>query len=179
MKPWTVLHSRYLLERWWMKLREDHVRLPGGVEMPEFHVLEYPDWVCVLCFTEVGQVVMVEQYRHGIGRVSLELPAGAVDAGESPLAAAQRELREETGYEAGGWRLLGRCAPEPSKHTNYAYLYVADGARHAAAPTPDEGEALRVCLLDPAEMLRRADAGDLLHGIHLAAVFWARHRGWL
>lgn len=179
MKPWTVLKSRYLLERWWMNLREDHVRLPDGHEMPEFHVVEVPDWACVLCRTEAGEVVMVEQYRHGVGRSSLELPAGALDPGEPALAAARRELREETGYAARHWRLLGRCAPEPSKQTNHAHLFVADGARRVAEPAPDAGEALRVRLVSPADLLRLADEGEMIHGIHLAAVFWARHRGWL
>ncbi|GIV58976.1 MAG: NUDIX hydrolase [Rhodothermaceae bacterium] len=177
MRPWHVLHSRYLLRRWWMNLRVDHVRLPDGTELPEFHVVEYPDWACVVCFTEEGRLVMVEQYRHGIRRACLEFPAGAVDPGEEPLQAARRELLEETGYAADDWIGLGRCAPEPSKHTNYAHLYVARAARPVRAPAGDAGEDLRVCLLEPEDVLRRVETGDLVHGIHLAALFWARSLG--
>ncbi|WP_456424966.1 NUDIX hydrolase [Rhodocaloribacter sp.] len=177
MKPWETLKSRYLLKRWWMNLRVDHVRLPGGAELPEFHVIEYPDWACVVCFAEDGRLVMVEQYRHGIRRVSLEFPAGAVDPGEDRMAAARRELLEETGYAADEWMLLGQCSPEPSKQTNYAHLFVARGARRVADPAFDEGEDLRLCLLEPDEVFRRAESGEMIHGIHLAALFWARHRG--
>jgi len=177
MKAWEVVKSRYLLQRWWMSLREDHVRLPGGAEMPEFHVVEYPDWSCVVCFDEKGRVVIVEQYRHGIGRSSMELPAGAADPGEDPLTAAKRELREETGYEAEEWAYLGRCAPEPSKHTNYAHLYVARGGRRNHEQQLDHGEEIRVHLVEPAEVLRLVEEGDLVHGIHLAALFWAHYRG--
>ncbi len=179
MKPWKVLHSRYLLKRWWMNLREDHVLLPSGVELPEFHVVEYPEWAAVVCLTEAGDLVMVEQYRHGVQRTSLELPAGTVDEGEDLLAAAKRELREEAGYEAEDWTYLGRCAPEPSKHTNYAHIYVARGARFVASPDPDESEFLRLHLLAPQEALRLADEGEIVHGIHLAALLWASHRGLL
>lgn len=177
MQPWEVLERRYLLKRWWMNLRVDHVRLPDGTELPEFHVVEYPDWSCVVCFTERGDLVMVEQYRHGVERMSLEFPAGAVDAGESPLEAARRELLEETGYAAATWTLLGRCAPEPSKHTNMAHLYVALGARPVQRPQTDHGEQLRVCLLPPDEVAQRIAAGEVIHGVHLAAYFWARACG--
>ena len=177
MKPWETLKSRYLLKRWWMNLREDHVRLPDGTELPEFHVVEYPDWACTVCFSEDGRLVMVEQFRHGIRRMSLEFPAGAVDAGEDPMTAARRELLEETGYAADEWMVLGRCSPEPSKQTNLAHLFVARGALRVAEPACDEGEDLRVCLLKPDEVFRSAENGEMIHGIHLAALFWAHHRG--
>ena len=95
-----------LLERPWLKLREDRVTLPGRIEAFDFHVVEMPEWVGILAVTEHEQVLFVEQYRHGCGRVSLELPAGVIDPGEHPLAAAQRELLEETGYAAEDWRPL-------------------------------------------------------------------------
>ncbi len=177
MKPWKVLHTRYLLKRWWMNLREDHVQLPGGVELPEFHVIEYPDWVCVIALTETGEMLMVEQYRHGIRSGSLEFPAGAIDPGEAPLAAAQRELLEETGYQASEWTYLGRCAPEPSKHTNHAFFYVAQGARAVQEPEPEQSEHLVLRLLAPQEVLKRADEGGIVHGTHLTALFWAHFRG--
>ena len=179
MEHWKILNSRYLLRRWWMNLREDHVRLPGGMELEEFHVVEYPDWAAVVCLTEEGKLVMVEQYRHGVQRPSLELPAGAVEAGEAPLEGARRELLEETGYAAERWITLGTCAPEPSKHTNYAHFFVARGARRVRAPQPDAAEHLTVHLVEPAELLERAEGGELLHGIHLAALFWASRRGLL
>ena len=177
MQPWKTLESRYLLERPWLNLREDRVQLPGGAELEEFYVLEYPDWACVIPFTESGEVVMTEQYRHGVGRTSLEFPAGALDAGEDPLTAARRELLEETGYTAEAWTFLGRCAPDPSRHTHHAHLYVARGARRTVAPELDRGEQIRIRLLPPAEVMQRAERGEIFHSTHLMALFWARQQG--
>ena len=179
MLPWKTIDSHYLLKRRWINLREDHVRLANGTELDSFYVVEYPDWVAVLCFTEEGQVVMVEQYRHGIQQVTLEFPAGAIDQGEQPSLAARRELLEETGYVAEEWVSLGRCAPNPSKHTNFAHLFLARDARLIHAPHLDKSEAIEVRLLDVAEVLQKADAGEIQHSTHLAALFKAQHRGLL
>ena len=177
-QSWTVLARRYLLRRPWLNLREDHVRLPSGEEMAEFHLVEVPNWACVLCTTVEQEVVLVEQYRHGIERVTLELPAGVVEANESPVQAAQRELLEETGYVAETWTLLGTCAPDPSKHTNKAYLFVASDARRVRAQRLDASEAIHLRRLTPEALLARADRGEVEHGIHLTVLFWAVHRGW-
>ncbi len=160
-----------------MNLRVDHVRLPSGAEMEEFHVVEYPDWVAVLCFTDAGEVVLVEQYRHGIEQISFELPAGAIDADESAADAAKRELREETGYVSDDWHYVGRCAPEPSKHTNWAYVYVARGARLEEAPSLDETEHLNVHLRAPEDLMKMIHAGLFVHGPQLAGVLLAREKG--
>lgn len=178
-RPWTVLQTRYLLERWWLKLREDKVRLPSGVVLDEYHVLEYPDWACIVCLDQAGRLVMVRQYRHAIADTILELPAGAIDAGEDPLATAQRELLEETGYTAATWTYLGHCAPDPSRHAHDAHLFVARGAQQTAAPALDASEDLAVETHPVAEVLALADRGALRHGIHLTALFWAERRGLL
>lgn len=179
MDAWQTLESRYILKREWMSVREDRVRLPSGLELNEFHVVEYPHWVCILCLVEDGRAVLVEQYRHGIGRSSVELPAGAVDKGEEPLKAAQRELREETGYEAAEWHLLGRCAPNPGKQSSYAHLFVARGATRAGEQRLDSTEDIRVRLVPAGDLLAMADEGAIQHGIHLAALFWAAHKGFI
>lgn len=178
-QPWHRLSSRYLLKRWWMNIREDHVRLPNGVELEEFHVLEYPDWACVVALTEAGEVVTVEQYRYGIDEVTIELPGGALEPGEDPAVGALRELREESGYEADELRLLGVIAPDPTRHTNFAHLYFAPNARLAGAQQLDDSEDLHVRLIPAPELLRLADTGQLRHGIHLTAVLWAQVRGWM
>jgi 8-oxo-dGTP pyrophosphatase MutT (NUDIX family) len=179
MQPWTILSSRYLLRRWWMNLRQDHVRLANGTELEEFHVLEYPDWVSVLCLTGTDEVVLVQQYRHGIGQVTLELPAGALDAGEDPLEAARRELLEETGYASDDWHALGTVVPEPSRHSNRAHLFLARQSRYVQPPELDDAEAIAVQVRPLAEVLHLADTGAIGHGIHVAALFWARFRGLL
>ncbi len=178
-RPWTRLASKTLVDRWWMTLREDRVRLPDGPVLEEYHVAEYPDWTCALALTDDGQAVLVEQYRYGIDRVILELPAGAVDPGEDPAASVRRELREETGYEAREWVRLGRLAVEPGRHTNYGHAFVALGCRAVAAPDLEESEDLRVRLVPAASLPGLVEAGRVAHGIHAAAVFWALAKGLL
>ncbi len=179
IEPWTIRSSRYLLQRWWMSLREDHVALPGGPELPEFHVVEYPDWACAVCVTEDGDFVLVEQYRHGIGRSSLEFAAGAVDEGESPEETARRELLEETGYASDHWIFLNSAAPEPSRHTNWAHSYVALSARRVAEPRPDHGECLHVRLLSGPALRAAVSSGGFVHGVQLAALWQAAANGLL
>lgn len=162
-----------------MTLREDRVRLPSGHVLDEYHVAEYPEWACVLALTEDGRAVLVEQYRYGIDRVCLELPAGAVDAGEGFEAAARRELLEETGYASDDWVRLGALAVEPGRHTNYGHVYVARACWRAAEPAHDAGEDLVVRLVPAADLPALVEAGRLVHGVHAAAVFWAQARGWL
>lgn len=162
-----------------MTLREDRVRLPSGLILDEYHVIEYPDWACILALTDAGEAVLVEQYRYGVERLSVELPAGAIDDGETPFEAARRELREETGYEAKRWTPLGRLATEPGRHTSYGHLFVAEGARRVAAPVPDDSEDLAVRLVPTSRLTGLIEEGALFHGLHVAALLWARQRGLL
>lgn len=176
-RRWTTLASKTLLERWWLTLREDHVRLPTGAEIEEFHVAEYPDWALAIALTDDGRAVLVEQYRYAVDRVGLEFAAGVVAPDEPPLEAARRELLEETGYAADDWTALGRCAVEPARHTNYGHLFVARGARRVGAPVLDATEDLRVRLVPAAELVGIVERGEMVHGTHIAAVFWALQRG--
>lgn len=176
-RRWTTLSSKTLLERWWLTLREDRVRLPTGAEIDEFHVAEYPDWALAVAITDGGEAVLVEQYRYAVDRVALEFAAGVVAPDEPPLVAARRELLEETGYEADDWTSLGRCAVEPARHTNYGHLFVARGARQVQAPTLDDTEDLRVRLVTAASLADLVEQGAIVHGTHIAAVFWALQRG--
>ena len=162
-----------------MNLRMDHVRLPSGAEMPEFHVLEYPDWAATICIREDGRHVLVEQYRYGVHRLSLEFASGAIDPGESPEDGARRELLEETGYAADTFTHLGVFAPDPSKHTNWAHLYVAHGAKQVAEPQPDAGEDLRLVTLEVDELRQAVADNRIIHGIHIAAIGLAEARGLL
>src|SRR5262245_48933129 len=179
MQPWRVHKTRRLLERPWLTLHEQHVVLPGGAEIEQFHLIEAPDWVAVLALSETGEAVMVEQYRHGAASITRELPAGVIDDGEGPLDAARRELREETGYEAAEWQPLLEVATEPSRHTNRAYFFLARGARRVAEQALDASELIHVRLVPVRELLSAVDRGDIVHGLHIAAILMARHRGWL
>ncbi len=165
------------MDRWWLRLRADRVRLPTGAEIEEFHVAEVPDWALIVALTDGGQAVLVEQYRYPVDRTALEFAAGIIGDGEVPVEAARRELLEETGYAAETWTALGRCAVEPARQTNYGHLFVAQGARRVGAPRLDATEDLRVRLVEADGLVGLVERGEIVHGMHVAAVFWALQRG--
>ena len=176
-QPWETLASRTLLDHPpWLALREDRVRLPTGAVLDPYFVLEYPDWACVVPVTASGEVVMVEQWRHAIGRRSLEFPAGAVDPGETPEAAARRELREEAGAEADGLEPLARLATEPARHTNWAHVFLARGAHIVSAPAPDANEDIVVRTVCASGLAGLVARGEVVHGVHAAAALLAASR---
>jgi 8-oxo-dGTP pyrophosphatase MutT (NUDIX family) len=177
VKPWTVKRSRVIYERRWLRLREDHVLLPGGGEIEEFHVVEGPDWTSIVALTEDFRLLLVDQYRHGMVCVSRELPAGVIEPGEQPLDAARRELLEETGYASDDWQPLISLSPEPNRMKTRAHFFLARGARRVSEPRPDPSEQLRVVLLGCDEVLAALDSGEICHGVHAAAILLAARRG--
>lgn len=146
-QKWKVLDTKYLIRRPWLTARRDTVQLPDGRVNPEYYILEYPTWVNVIAITEDGRFVMVEQYRHGLQEVFTELVAGVAEDGEAPLAAAKRELLEETGYAGGDWQLLSVISQNPSTTNNLTYCYLAKGVRKVSEQSLDETEDIAVKLL--------------------------------
>lgn len=144
---WKILKSSYSFICPWLRVRKDCVVLPSGFEMEDFYVLESNDWVNVIAITEDGYFIVEKQYRHGIGRVCFELPAGNVSKGEAPLDAAKRELLEETGYTGGDWKCFCTLAPNASGMNNLCYTFLATGVKRVASPHLEKSEDIRVFLM--------------------------------
>lgn len=167
--PWEVLGTEYLFRRPWLTLRRDCVRVPTGAVIDEYYVWEYPPWVNVVAVTEDDQLVMVRQYRHGLSAVHYELPGGTVDLADAdPLAAARRELLEETGFSGGEWSLLMTCSANPGTQNNLTHSFLASGVQLTAAPAPEESEDLRLCLVPFRDIRGIVEAGDVVQAQHLA-----------
>ncbi len=146
---------------------------PDGRARHPFFRIDSSDWVNVIPVTPDGAVVMVRQYRHGSGDVTLEIPGGMVDAGEDPAEAAARELLEETGYRAARIERLGSVNPNPALFGNRLHAFVATGAREVAEIQNDAREETLVEVVPRAELLQRVRAGRVDHALVLAALlFW-------
>ncbi|HEX6041549.1 NUDIX hydrolase [Longimicrobium sp.] len=143
------------------RARALHVRSPEDGSEHTFHVADAPDGVAVIALTADGELVMVEQWRHPVQRVTLELPSGIIDPGESPEAAAVRELREETGYAGGPPERVGCLVLNPSWQTTRVYAVVIRDARREGEKELDEGEDTRVCCIPLGDARRRVLAGDV------------------
>ena len=171
VNKWKLIDSRYVIKRPWLTARCDMVQLPNRKILPEFYVLEYPMWVNVIAITEDGKYLMVEQYRHGLQNVFTELVAGVVELGEEPLAAAKRELLEETGYTGGNWELLTVLSQNPTSTTNLTYCFVATGVRKACEQSLDETEDIEVKHFTE-EDVRRLLLDDKMKQSLMAAPLW-------
>lgn len=170
-KRWEILNSEYLIYNKWLKVRKDHVRIPTGVEMNDYYVLEYPDWVTIIAITEEGKFVMERQYRHGIQQTCYELCGGTIEKGENAMVAAQRELKEETGYEGGEWKLFTITAQNPAAMTNMCYTFLATGVKQTTVQHLERTEDIDVCEMDEDELLSVMQSSKIIQGNMLSPLW--------
>ena len=170
-KEWKVLSSEYSIREHWLTVRKDHVLLPSGVEIEDYYILEYPGWVTVIAITDDFRYVVTKQYRHGIRKVCYELSGGAAEFGEDLMQAAKRELKEETGYGGGEWKLFTVSAPNSANMTNMCYTFLATGVQKTSNQDLDRTEDIEVCLLTEKEMINAIDSGSFIQGNMLAAIW--------
>ena len=171
IKEWKVLESEYLVRRPWLTARRDRLELPDGRIIPEYYVLEYPDWVNVIAITKDGQFVMERQYRHAARKISLELPCGVMEEVETPLEAAQRELLEETGFGGGQWKKLMELSPNPSAMSNMTHCFLAIGVEKIAEQHLDETEELSVLFMTKEEVKRMLNENQICQALMVAPLY--------
>lgn len=171
---WEVLGRRVLLDRPpWIRVWEEHVRLPNGVEIEDYFGLALRSWVAVFAVTDnsrEAQVPLVWQYRHGVRQPILELPAGYIDGDESPTEAARRELREEVGCVARSFSLLGSYYMLAERSEMTMHLVLARGVRQTGAQQLEATEDIAVRWLSLAEVHAAWRAGQIPSAPHAAAV---------
>ena len=169
---WRIKNSKQVADCKVFKVREDiSVCEENGKEHP-FYVIESPGWVNVIPLTADEEVVLIEQYRHGINEIALEIPGGLVDDGETPEEAAVRELAEETGYVPQKIVLLGKSHPNPAIQNNWVYHYLAMGCELKQAVSFDGNESIAVGLVPLAEIAPLISEGMITHSLVIAAFHW-------
>ncbi len=157
--PITPIESRRAWDCPWYGVRQDRILLPDGSE-GVYNVVEHPDAVWIIPLTSAGEIVLIHNYRYPLQEWVWELPSGAIATGESPLEAAQRELREEAGGTAADWRLLMRLSTMDGIGTEHANLFLARGVT-LSETAHEAAEVMTVHHFPAAEVIRMARAGEM------------------
>ena len=169
----TPLARSELLQGHFLHVVRDTVRLPDGAQATREFVL-HPGAVMVVALLDGGQVVLERQYRHPMQRVMIEFPAGKLDAGEASLVCAQRELLEETGYQAKEWAFAGRHAPTIAYSDEIIDIWFARGLSLGERRL-DAGEFLDVFTATPEQLLTWCRDGEVTDGKTLTGMLWLQN----
>ncbi|MGE5657603.1 MAG: NUDIX hydrolase [Actinomycetota bacterium] len=172
LTKWKLLASQWVFNHPWCRVRRDTVALPNGKIIDDFFVNVRPDIALVLPITARQEIVFVRQYRHGVGEILLELPAGTFNlAEESGAAAAARELMEETGYVAESLIQLATVYDNPVKDTNSVHLFLAKNVQLSREVKLDVTEEIEVILVPIVGIMERIARGEICVAGSLAAIF--------
>jgi 8-oxo-dGTP pyrophosphatase MutT (NUDIX family) len=172
LKPWPQLGTKALGDYRIFKVRSDEKVSPRTGHKQDFFVIECVDWVNVIAVTPNRELVMVEQYRHGTNTVELEIPGGIMDARDaSPVATGVRELREETGYEGVGPRLLASVAANPAIMNNTCHTVLVEQCELRHPVEWDSGEDLVTRLVPITEIPALVARGQIRHPLVVSALY--------
>jgi len=166
-----MLESRSVFDGVFLHVKRDIVSLSDGTRTRREYII-HPGAVVIIAMSDEGQLVLERQFRYPLGREFIELPAGKIDPGESPLVTAQRELAEETGYRAERWRHLGRMHPGIGYSTESIEIYLAEGLSKSAAKL-DPGEFLEVFTLSLDTAIAWIRSGRITDSKTITALLWA------
>lgn len=172
MSSFELIESETLLEGRAFKIRRDHLKTPDG-RTTKFEIIEHGGSVILVPIDPQGNLLFVRQYRHAAGADLLELPAGTRDGDEPFEVCAAREIREETGMEAGKLQKVGEFYLAPGYSTEFMVVYLATDLK----PNPldaDDDEFLSVEKIPVGEAIQRAERGDIPDAKSLAALLLVR-----
>lgn len=163
---WDVLSSEVVYSAPpWVSLALDTVRLPDGRLIERYHQVTLPDFVIIVATTPDGRLIVERAYKHGVGHVTLVLPAGMREKEEDPIVCGRRELLEETGYGSDDWRLLGEFVENGTYRCGTASVLRARDVRRLGDPAPGAAgdlEQIETLLMTPQEVARAIASGEMV-----------------
>jgi ADP-ribose pyrophosphatase len=167
----TCISSEVILDGGWIKVKRDKVKLPSGnIGQREFII--HPGAVIIVPMFDDGNILFERQFRYPLNQIFIELPAGKIDPGEDLMLTAQRELLEETGYQAAEWVYLGLQHPCIGYATEVIHILLARGL-NAGKPSRDEDEALQLFAMSIDESLAKIQSGEITDGKTIVSLMWA------
>ena len=176
LEPWQVLSSREIFSAPpWIHLSRQTVRLPDGRIVDDYHKIQLLDFATIVAQTTNGDILVERQYKHGIGRVALMLPTGALRSGEDALDAAKRELLEETGCVSDDWGFLGRFTANANYGCGTMHLFAARGIRKISKIDSDDLEQMEIIFMSPNELFTAVCEGEMPAMSSAAAIALATH----
>jgi 8-oxo-dGTP pyrophosphatase MutT (NUDIX family) len=171
---WEVLSSEYLTQHPpYFVSRKDVCKKPDGILIPAYYVVEMPASVIVFPLLDDDTVLMVKQYRHPVAQISIELPGGFIDEGETPLEAAKRETLEETGYVFSQYEYLGKTAANPGVLNNFTHMFIAKGVVDKQAQQLERSEEISFSSYTFTALTDMVKTGQIIQSMHMNACFYA------
>src|SRR5215831_14640910 len=172
VKDWEEVERELLQDCRVFTVSRSTAKSPSTGQPHPFYRIDSSDWVNIVALTRDDELVMVRQYRHGEARVTLEIPGGLVDPGESAADAAARELLEDTGYRAPSVQRIGGVNPNPALFGNRTDTFLARGVERVGEIQNGHTEETVVELVPRAELRARLRAGEITSALVIAALYW-------
>lgn len=172
MKKWKTLDSKLAFDNPWFKVRQDKVELPSGKVLDDYFVYLKGHGSVVVPVTKDNELIMVRQYRHAAGELMIELPAGFINEGETPLESVTRELKEETGY-AGKIEPLTKFHNDSAKVDCVINVFLATDLKEGERTQSNDDEEIEVMKIHYKKVLEMIDSGEIWAADAVAAIFVA------
>jgi len=172
---WKTLQRKHVADGRFFQFIRELREEEGSNKQAEFDLIETRDWANIIAITTDREIVLIEQFRQGSGRVEIEIPGGIVDEGEEPGEAVLRELKEETGFiptPKSTFKHLGTVRPNPAFLNNHCYTSLVTEVEFSEEPTFDETENISVKLLPLNQLEEFTSTGAIGHALVLAAFHW-------
>jgi ADP-ribose pyrophosphatase len=177
-RDWEIVDSQYVIESKYLRLRRDSIVLPGGERIDDYYVRESPGFCVAFATTPDNHVVLVRQYKHGIRREMLELPAGAIEPDEPAIGCARRELEEETGYVAASsdTQHVATFITDPTSSDSRFFLFHMKSARPTGRAAPEPTEQIKIELATLPELRRYVREGVIDCSPHVTSIYYMLDR---